>query len=100
MDDEGILCTAAKYSCLRRFRVKNPNLPRCYVPKAAVSNRSKTTPRRNEALWNAGLGPAYSTLILAARITLPHFSVSAAMNFPKSAGDSEVGYRPSRQAAP
>jgi hypothetical protein len=29
----------------------------------------------------------HSGLILVARITLPHFSVSAAMNLPKSAGD-------------
>src|SRR5262249_20348535 len=29
----------------------------------------------------------HSALILAARTTLPHFSVSSAMNFPKSAGE-------------
>src|SRR5262245_5974390 len=29
----------------------------------------------------------YSALMLAARTTLPHFSVSSAMNFPKSAGE-------------
>ena len=29
----------------------------------------------------------HSALMLAARITLPHFSVSAAMSLPKSAGD-------------
>jgi ABC-type uncharacterized transport system permease subunit len=40
---------------------------------------------RNEGLWNVGAcGPAYSGLILAARITLPHFSVSSSMNFPKA----------------
>jgi hypothetical protein len=32
----------------------------------------------------------YSTLMLAAWITLAHFSVSSAMSFPKSAG--EPGY--------
>src|SRR5262245_38821835 len=30
---------------------------------------------------------AYSVLMLAARITLPHFSVSSAMSLPKSAGE-------------
>src|SRR5258706_1860233 len=31
-------------------------------------------------------GPFYSGLMLAARITLAHFSVSSAISFPKSAG--------------
>src|SRR5262245_41222282 len=35
-------------------------------------------------LWNF-VGACYSALILAARITLRHFSVSSAMSFPKSA---------------
>src|SRR5262245_63908406 len=38
--------------------------------------------------------PDYSALMLAARITLPHFSVSAAMNFPKSADEPERGVPP------
>ena len=33
-------------------------------------------------------GTAYSGLMLAARMTLPHFSVSSAMSLPKSAGES------------
>jgi hypothetical protein len=32
--------------------------------------------------------------MLAARITLPHFSVSSAMSFPKSAGESTSGVPP------
>src|SRR6516165_2925243 len=36
----------------------------------------------------------HSALMLAARITLPHFSVSAAMNFPKSAGEPGRGVPP------
>jgi len=36
-----------------------------------------------EHLWIAG----YSGLMLAVRITLPHFSISPAMNFPKSADE-------------
>ena len=44
------------------------------------------SPKRS--LWNAEPGPHdYSGLMLAARITLPHFSVSSAMSFPKSAGE-------------
>jgi hypothetical protein len=41
-----------------------------------------------------GYRPDYSALMLAARITLPHFSVSAAMNFPKSAGEPGRGVPP------
>src|SRR5262245_10792549 len=37
----------------------------------------------------------YSGLILAARITLPHFSVSSAINLPKSAGESASTSPPS-----
>src|SRR5262249_4534852 len=40
----------------------------------------------------------YSGLMLAARITLPHFSVSSAMNLPKSAGVIGIG-RPPRSAS-
>src|SRR5262249_38971908 len=36
----------------------------------------------------------YSALMLAARITLPHFSVSAAMCLPKSAGEPESAATP------
>src|SRR5690242_1758028 len=36
----------------------------------------------------------YSGLMLAARITLPHFSVSSAMNFPSSAGVIGIGTAP------
>ena len=36
-------------------------------------------------LWNSAL--FYSGLMLAARITLPHFSVSSAMRILKSAGE-------------
>jgi hypothetical protein len=36
----------------------------------------------------------YSGLILAARITLPHFSVSSSMNFPNSAGVIDIGATP------
>ena len=38
-------------------------------------------------LWNIGRRATYSGLMLAARITLAHFSVSSAMSLPKSAGE-------------
>jgi hypothetical protein len=43
----------------------------------------------NGTLWNIDPRPDRSrySLILAARITLAHFSVSSAMSRPKSAGD-------------
>jgi|SRR6516162_1772127 len=44
--------------------------------------------------YRRGDNQAYSGLMLAARITLPHFSVSSAMNWPKSAGDSAKGVPP------
>jgi hypothetical protein len=37
---------------------------------------------------------SHSALMLAARITLPHFSVSSAMSLPKSAGESTSGALP------
>src|SRR5262249_57101601 len=40
-------------------------------------------------------GRHYSALMLAARITLPHFSVSSAMSFSNSAGDIGIGTLPS-----
>src|SRR5712691_6907853 len=40
-------------------------------------------------LWNIGGGAIYSVLMLAARTTLAHFSVSSAMSSPKSAGEPE-----------
>src|SRR5262245_47711368 len=39
--------------------------------------------------------PDHSALMLAARITLPHFSLSSAMNWPKSAGEPGSAVAPS-----
>ena len=49
------------------------------------SNRSTATPTRPPIAGDAS--PCQSALILAARITLAHLSVSAAMSLPKSAGE-------------
>src|SRR5712672_2389531 len=67
---------------------------------------SDTLEPTTKVLWNMGVRPAHlvgqpcspskspcavtashSALILAARITLPHFSVSSAISLPKSEGD-------------
>jgi hypothetical protein len=53
----------------------------------------RTVPR------NIGLGLLpQSGLMLAARINLPHFSFSSAMNLPKSAGEVAKAVEPDRDA--
>src|SRR5262249_29066560 len=52
-------------------------------------------PFADRQLWNAaGAQSAYPALMLAARTTLPHFSVSVAMSMPKSAGDPRSAVPP------
>ncbi len=69
-----------------------------FAPIASeVRHRSETSPSAisghcrhlpNGRLWNVGATmTAYSALMLAARITLSHFSVSSAMSLSKSAGE-------------
>src|SRR5262252_10167469 len=52
-----------------------------YDPKPDIGTHSQ-----NETLWNVSRRH-YSGLMLAARITLPHFSVSSVMSVLKSAGE-------------
>src|SRR5262245_47333036 len=101
-------CFGQPSACPLRIR-KRPNrcaaAKRCSVPIPAVSRCSKilitsspsasnvAATRRmategfaERALRNIRL-MFHSALMLAARITLPHFSISAAMSFPKSAGE-------------
>src|SRR6516225_5945872 len=47
-----------------------------------------------DASQAARVGEDYSALILAARMTLPHFSVSLAMNLAKSAGEPASAVAP------
>src|SRR5215472_5586481 len=54
-------------------------------------DQTRHTPFAERALRNIRWRTRYSGLMLAARITLPHFSVSSAMNFPKSAGVIGIG---------
>src|SRR5262249_6637310 len=49
---------------------------------------------RETGRYGTSRGIAYIGLMLAARITLPHFSVSSAMNFPNSAEVINVGLKP------
>src|SRR5262245_17824352 len=52
-------------------------------------------PFAERVLRNVGSGlPRHSGLMLADRITFPHFSVSSAQSFPNSVGDSGVGTLP------
>src|SRR5262249_41278000 len=63
-------------------RSKKKALPKQGQERSAVSFAERD-------LWNVGATmTAYSALMLAARITLPHFSVSSAISFPNSAGDN------------
>src|SRR6516162_244230 len=67
---------------------KQPNAPQ--QTTCAGSKRSSVTERprfRGTKRYGIWPGIAYIGLMLAARITLPHFSVSSAMSLPKSAGE-------------
>jgi len=61
-----------------------PELGPCSKP-LACRKRARSRPRTS--VCGRGRYRPYSTLTLAARITLPHFSVSSAMSLPKSAGE-------------
>jgi hypothetical protein len=53
-----------------------------------VTSSARPAISLNETLWNnRATMMAYSALMLAARITLAHFSVSSAINLLKSAGE-------------
>src|SRR5712691_3256274 len=72
----------------------------CQLECAAATRMTQTGHRprpmfADRQLWNAaGEQSAYPALMLAARTTLPHFSVSAAMSMPKSAGDPRSAVPP------
>src|SRR5271169_464499 len=59
---------------------------------APAAHNSLTYPKTRSRLtqnmeYRLAADQPYCTLILAARITLPHFSISSAMSLPKSAGE-------------
>src|SRR4029077_18356691 len=60
-----------------------------------VVHAGEHQPFTNGKLWNVGARGFYSGLMLAALITLPHFSVSSAMNLARSAGAIVIGTEPS-----
>src|SRR4029077_21093871 len=66
------------------------NAPDVQCPTSTTHAASQNSP-----LWNVGARRLYSGLMLAALITLPHFSVSSAMNLAKSAGAIVIGTEPS-----
>src|SRR5215510_12133695 len=74
--------------------------PACPLPGVQRSCRkhrlrSESDPKRSSSLFaDVGGAEAHSGLILAARITLPHFSVSSAINLPKSLGEPGSGVPP------
>src|SRR5499426_4220956 len=56
----------------------------------------RTSPDKHRVSKHYGMsGRHHSGLMLAARITLPHFSVSSAMSLPNSAGVIGIGAPPS-----
>ena len=57
----------------------------------AASGHDAGVVRVTDAMELGSATQAYMGSILVARITLPHFSVSAAMNLPKSAGERTSG---------
>jgi hypothetical protein len=61
------------------------------LPTRASSGHCRHSP--NGMLWNTRRD--HSALMFANLITLAHFSVSWAMNFPKSAGEPANGVAPS-----
>jgi hypothetical protein len=69
----------------RRTRLAAPRLNRTDTPTIPISGTMEYR-RVNDR--------PYSGLMLAARITLPHFSVSSAMSLPKSAGVIGIGKAP------
>src|SRR5262245_53505849 len=60
--------------------------------------RQKDPNHRHRGLLRATLWNVLSGLMFAVRMTLAHFSVSLARNFPKSAGELGDGTNPPRSA--
>src|SRR6516164_674613 len=63
-------------------------------PNGAVADSLDEAKAAFRAAWEAAASlsvsdEAHSALMLAARMTLPHFSVSSAISFPKSPGEPE-----------
>ena len=81
-------CVAANYPVIRSAWWRR--LSSCCRCAARRLRDSRNAIYGMSAHWQR----AYSGLILAARITLPHFSVSSAMSLPKSAGESASGTLP------
>src|SRR5262249_61706636 len=73
-----------------RFAIASSVVMSRLVTRALESTRRQFAERDVMEYWPDD----HSGLILAARITLPHFSVSSAMSLPNSAGDIGIGTPP------
>src|SRR5712672_1780096 len=65
------------------------------VRRRTVSRPYRTAASKAGRPWLVGGRSDHSSLTLAARTTLPHFSVSSAMSLPKSAGEPPSAMPPS-----
>src|ERR1700731_4133999 len=66
----------------------------CQRNLLAGQEHGRTIPLADSRLHRNVTAALYSTLMLAAWITLAHFSVSSAMSFPKSAGEPGITVPP------
>src|SRR5207248_2779513 len=83
--------------CSGLFGIGEPRHPRAKADARDVPSRVAGFAYRD--LWNVGRDfPAdYSALAPENFTTLAHFSVSSAMNFPKSAGEPEIAVAPNSE---
>src|SRR5215475_10126649 len=68
-----------------------PERERKFKPMVAVATCREPPFSLNGLYGISTADRPHSALMLRARITLPHFSVSSAMNLPKSVGDIGIG---------
>src|SRR6266478_1140696 len=84
----------------RNVRQSDSQIQHSQLDNWAADLRHRPLPRSGlvqRDLWNVG---DQSGLMFAARTTLPHFSVSSAINLPKSAGESTSTSPPTSASRP
>src|SRR5262249_34244540 len=87
VDRQAMSITATSDNQILKYNVRNWKLGCRPSPQAPTAERFSAT---DVTECHLGL-PDHSALMLAARITLPHFSVSSATSFPNSAGVIGMG---------
>src|SRR5262245_36864294 len=98
-----ISCSLARVGTIAPYRVIRPTRPLLILastrrpsqlpqPCIKAFRRIGHEPDHHSSIGIYGMstGGGHSGLMLAARITLPHFSTSTAMNLPKSAGEPGI----------